>query len=335
MVDLERYSRQILYKHIGQQGQEQLLNKHVLIIGMGALGTHLAESLVRTGIGELTIVDRDYVEFSNLQRQTLFTEQDALSFMPKVVAASKHLQAIRSDVVIHQHIAHVDAHFLETIAMHIDLILDATDNFETRQLINDFAYLNHVPWIYGGVVQSTYVEAAFIPGETPCFNCLVPNIPTINMTCDTVGVIQPAVTMTTSLQMKDTLKILLGAESSSKLTYGDLWEGSHHTFGFSKMQRAMCPTCGERPMYPHLHTNSRNFTTLCGRDTVQYQNTDITQEILESFLIKHQIHYQRNQYMIRFKYKSHQIVSFKGGRMLIHGMTNPNDAKTLINQLFG
>ncbi|MCG7338264.1 ThiF family adenylyltransferase [Staphylococcus sp. ACRSN] len=334
-MDLERYSRQILYKHIGQQGQAQILNKHVLIIGMGALGTHLAESLVRTGVGEITIVDRDYIEPSNLQRQTLFTEQDAMSYMPKVVAASEHLKAIRSDIVIHQHIDHVDAYFLETNAKNIDLILDATDNFETRQLINDFAYANKVPWIYGGVVQSTYVEAAFIPGETPCFNCLVPNIPTINMTCDTVGVIQPAVTMTTSLQMKDALKIMLTSELPTKLTYGDLWEGSHHSFGFSKMRRATCPTCGERPTYPYLHANNRNFATLCGRDTIQYQNSDITQEILESFLIKNHISYQSNPYMIRFKYNGHQIVSFKGGRMLIHGMTNPNDAKTLINQLFG
>lgn len=335
MVDFERYSRQILYKNIGQQGQAQLLKQHVLIIGMGALGTHLAESLVRTGVGEITIVDRDYIEFSNLQRQTLFTEQDASSYMPKVVAANNHLKAIRSDVVIHQHIAHVDARFLELHATQIDLILDATDNFETRQLINDFAYLNKVPWIYGGVVQSTYVEAPFIPGETPCFNCLVPNIPTINMTCDTVGVIQPAVTMTTSLQMRDALKIILDAELSPKLTYGDLWEGSHHSFGFAKMSRSTCPTCGENPTYPYLHATGRDYATLCGRDTVQYQNNNITQEILESFLIRNHINYQSNPYMIRFKYKEHQIVSFKGGRMLIHGMTNPNEAKSLINQLFG
>ncbi|ANK39284.1 hypothetical protein AOB58_2482 [Staphylococcus sp. AntiMn-1] len=185
------------------------------------------------------------------------------------------------------------------------------------------------------VVQSTYVEAAFIPGHTPCFNCLVPQLPAINMTCDTVGVIQPAVTMTTSLQMRDALKILTEQHVPTKVTYGDLWEGTHFTFGFSKLQRSDCKTCGCAPTYPHLNETKRQFASLCGRDTVQYENPNISQEILEIFLTQQNIAYRRNPYMIHFEYNGYRIVSFKGGRLLIHGMTNPQQAITLINQLFG
>ena len=202
-------------------------------------------------------------------------------------------------------------------------------------MINDFAYKNTIPWIYGGVVQSTYVEATFIPKQTPCFNCLIPQLPTINMTCDTVGVIQPAVTMTTSLQLRDALKILTGATIATKVTYCDIWEGTHFTFGFSKLHDSACTTCGTQPTYPYLNTTQRQFASLCGRDTVQYENPEISQEMLEAFLQQQEIPYQRNPYMLHFEYKKHRIVSFKGGRLLIHGMTRPQQAITLINQLFG
>lgn len=230
----ERYSRQILFKNIGVEGQEKISQKHVLIIGMGALGTHLADGLVRAGVRKLTIVDRDYIEFSNLQRQTMYTENDAKEALPKVIAAKERLTEIRSDIEIDAYIDQVNPPFLEEHAQHVDLILDATDNFDTRLLVNDFAYKYNIPWIYGGVVQSTYIEAAFIPGQTPCFNCVMPQLPVINMTCDTVGVIQPAVTMTTSLQLRDALKILTDTPFTPKLTYGDIWEGTHYTFGFSE-----------------------------------------------------------------------------------------------------
>ncbi|PHK50238.1 ThiF family adenylyltransferase [Staphylococcus edaphicus] len=331
----DRYSRQILFKHIGLDGQDKIMQGHILIIGMGALGTHLAESLVRSGIGELTIVDRDYIEHSNLQRQTLFTEADADAALPKVIAAEKSLLTIRKDLRIHSHIAHVDRQFLEEYGKNISVILDATDNFETRQLINDFAYQQNKPWIYGGVVQSTYIEAAFIPGTTPCFNCMVPQLPMLNMTCDTVGVIQPAVSMTTSLQTRDVLKLLVEQSVDTKVTYGDLWDGTHRQFGFSKLYRTECSTCGTNPTYPYLNETKRQYASLCGRDTVQYDNPNISQEMLAIFLNQHNIAFKRNPYMLQFQYKDYRIVSFKGGRMLIHGMSRPQEAINLMNQLFG
>ena len=331
----ERYSRQILFKDIGEHGQQTINQKHVLIVGMGALGTHVAEGLVRAGIQELTIVDRDYIEYSNLQRQTLFTESDADCMLPKVVAAQYHLKHIRSDIKINSYVEHLDVHCLEQNATTVDLIIDATDNFETRQIINDFSYKYRIPWIYGGVVQSTYVETAFIPGITPCFNCLMPQLPIINLTCDTVGVIQPAVTMATSFQLRDALKILIGQQLPAKLTYGDIWENTHFSFGYSKMRRDDCPTCGTHPSFPYLYTHPTSYATLCGRDTVQYENKDITKKLLIDFLTKHDIRYRENQYMLVFEFKKHRIVYFSGGRMLIHGTTKKSEAIQLINQLFG
>ncbi|WP_059747436.1 ThiF family adenylyltransferase [Staphylococcus haemolyticus] len=331
----ERYSRQTLFKGIGYEGQQKISQKHVLIVGMGALGTHVAEGLVRAGIKTLSIVDRDYIEFSNLQRQTLFTEEDANTMLPKVVAAERHLKVLRHDLKLNTFITHVDYYFLDKYAKQVDLIIDATDNFETRQLINDFAFKEKVPWIYGGVVQSTYIEAAFIPGETPCFNCLMPQLPAINLTCDTVGVIQPAVTMTTSFQLRDAFKLLTEQSVPTKLTYGDIWDGQHFTFGFSRMFRKECPTCGSNPSFPYLNKQHTLYATLCGRDTVQYDNDKISQEMVREFLKQHHLNYRENKYMIMFEYKGHRIVSFEGGRMLIHGTTKTLDAIHLINQLFG
>lgn len=331
----ERYSRQILFKAIGEKGQEMIANKHVLIVGMGALGTHVAEGLTRAGVKALTIVDRDYIEFSNLQRQTLFTEKDAENMLPKVVAAKHHLEQINSDIHINEYIQHVDYYFLDTHAKDIDLIIDATDNFDTRQLINDYAYKMNIPWIYGGVVQSTYAQATFIPGITPCFNCVMPQLPSINLTCDTVGVIQPAVTMTTSFQLRDALKLLTSNDIPTKLTYGDIWDASHYTIGFSRMHREDCPTCGNEPTFPYLNQNHTLYATLCGRDTVQYENPDITQEMITQFLDNHQLKYKSNQYMVMFEFKGHRFVSFQGGRILVHGTTKTSETINLINQLFG
>lgn len=330
----ERYSRQMLFKYIGEKGQKRIENQHVLIIGMGALGTHLSEGLVRAGVGKLTIVDRDYIEFSNLQRQTLYTENDAKEALPKAIAAKYALTKIRSDIDIEACIEHVNYSFLEQYKT-VDLILDATDNFDTRQLINDFSYKNGIPWIYGGVVQSTYVEATFIPGKTPCFNCLMPQLPSVNLTCDTVGVIQPAVTMTSSLQLKDALKLLTQNHIKTQLTYGDIWEGDHYTIGFSRMYRETCPTCGQHPHFPYLNREHRSYATLCGRDTVQYENKNISHKMLTSFLEQYDIEYRSNQFMTIFKFKGHRIVAFKGGRFLIHNMNKPQQAIQLIHQLFG
>ncbi|QLK86642.1 ThiF family adenylyltransferase [Staphylococcus sp. 17KM0847] len=331
-----RYSRQILFDAIGQEGQDKINKKSVLIVGMGALGTHLAEGLVRAGIGKLYIVDRDYIEYSNLQRQTLFTEKDAREQVPKVIAAQRALQAIRQDIEIEAFIEHVDASFLSRIVGQVDLVMDATDNFDTRMLINDAAYDLGKPWIYGGVVQSTYVEAPFIPGQTPCFQCLIPQMPAMNLTCDTVGVIQPAVTMATSLQLRDALKILTETPITARLTYGDIWEGLHQSYGFSRLQRKTCTTCGESPTYLYMKREQHvDYAVLCGRDTVQYQHPSLSYKQMIDYLEARHIRYHTNGYLIQFMFDTYRIVAFQNGRLLIHGMREPAQAQTLIRKLFG
>ncbi|REI31238.1 molybdopterin biosynthesis protein MoeB [Staphylococcus felis] len=330
-----RYSRQTLYQNIGEIGQRKINQKSALIIGMGALGTHVSEGLVRAGIHKLVIIDRDYIEPSNLQRQTLFTEQQADESIPKVIAAKEALKAIRSDVDIEAYIDHVDATFLSEHIPKVDVIIDATDNFETRMLINDAAYYYKKPWIYGGVVQSTYVEAAFIPGVTPCFQCLIPQIPSMNLTCDTAGVIQPAVTMTTSLQIKDALKILTETTFLPKLTYGDIWEGSHYNFGFSKLKNNQCTTCGEMPTFSHLTEDAPRFASMCGRDSVQYQHPALSHDQLLNYLKSRHIRYQSNGYLIQFNFEGYRIVGFQNGRILIHGLSEVSKAQTIMHKLFG
>lgn len=328
-----RYDRQIKFYGIGQEGQEKLSQKTVGIVGCGALGTHLAESMARCGVNKIVIVDRDYVELSNLQRQSLFKEQDAVDSTPKVIACERELKAIRSDIQIETYIDHLDAPLLEAAFLQCDCILDATDNFETRLLINDFAYKYNIPWIYGACVESTYVACPFIPGETPCFNCVMGMLPIMNRTCDTVGVIEPAVSMATSFQMAYALKLLTGTPFDAKLVFGDVWQMDHTALKFSRMYDDECMTCGGQATYPELHKRTHE-TMLCGRDTVQ-----ITTQFSDEELLKHleslSITVQETPYFIRFNFNGYPIVRFRGGRMLIHEVQSMAEGKTVYHQLFG
>lgn len=190
---MERYSRQMLYNKIGVEGQRLIASRTVLIVGTGALGSLSGELLARAGIGKLILIDRDYVEYSNLQRQTLYTEKDADEKKPKVIAAKERLLEIRPDLEIDAHIAHCDGPLLEDLAEEADLLLDGTDNFDTRLLINDVAYKYGKPWVYAACVEASYSSCGFVPGATPCYRCLVPVLPTTTLTCDTAGIIAPAV----------------------------------------------------------------------------------------------------------------------------------------------
>lgn len=328
-----RYDRQIKFYGIGQQGQEKLSQKTVGIVGCGALGTHLAESMARCGVNKIVIVDRDYVELSNLQRQSLFKEQDAIDATPKVIACEREVKAIRSDIQIETYINHLDAPLLEAAFLQCDIILDATDNFETRLLINDFCYKYNIPWIYGACVESTYVACPFIPGATPCFNCVMGMLPVMNRTCDTVGVIEPAVSMATSFQMVYAMKLLTDTPFDAKLVFGDVWQMDHTALKFSRMFSEGCSTCGENVSYPAL-SNHTYETMLCGRDTVQIV-TNFSDEDLLKHLQSLSIIVQETPYFIRFKFDNHPIVWFKGGRMLIHDVKSMTEGKKVYHHLFG
>lgn len=337
----ERYSRQILFKPIGEKGQERLASSNVVIIGCGALGTTTSEMLVRAGVGKLTIADRDYVDMSNLQRQQLFTEQDALEGTPKVIAAKRHLSKLRSDVEIETILDHVDGPLLEQLIVNADLIIDATDNFETRLLINDVAWKHGIPWIYGACVQSTGVVFPFVPGETACFRCLLPVLPSVSQTCDTAGIIAPAAQIVASNQCAEALKWLTGNEEAlrTKLLHFDIWNNSFVEAGISRIKNKTCPTCSHHPTYPALtKQEGTNYAVLCGRDTVQVipdPERKMTISDGEKVVKQLGLTYRLTDFFIEFHMDDYRCILFQNGRMLIHGLKEISEGRKLYHQLFG
>lgn len=252
---LERYSRQWLFDGIGKDGQNKLLKSHVLLIGAGALGTGNAEILVRAGIGKLTIADRDYVEFSNLQRQQLYEEADAIQRLPKAIAAQRRLEKINSDVEIHALVMDVSPYDWEALIRDgVDLIIDATDNFETRLMINDVSQKYNIPWIYGACVGSYGISYMIIPGESPCLQCMLDTVPLGGATCDTAGIIAPVVQMVVAYQSVEALKWLSGNREAlrRKLVTFDLWTNQQSTMDVDRLRKSDCPSCGDHAVYPYL-----------------------------------------------------------------------------------
>ncbi|MDQ0413403.1 MoeB/ThiF family adenylyltransferase [Mesobacillus stamsii] len=336
-----RYSRQELFAPIGKEGQKRLRSKHVLMIGAGALGSANAELLVRAGIGKLTIADRDYVEWSNLQRQQLFSETDARERMPKAVAAARRLRAINSQVEIIPHIADVGARELEQFITGVDLIIDGTDNFDIRLMINDISQKHKIPWIYGGSVGSYGLSFTILPGTTPCMNCLLESMPMGGITCDTAGVIQPAIQMVAAHQSAEALKILTGAFDSlnSKLVSFDVWKNQFRAINVSSLKKASCPSCGEEQTHPFLsYDNQTKAAVLCGRDTVQIRPGTIqTRNLghLEKFLSGQGLKTKRNPYLLSFQVETARLVIFKDGRVFVHGIKDISEAKTLYHRYLG
>lgn len=337
----ERYSRQVLFKPLGQSGQQQLSQATVTIVGCGALGSAIAETLTRAGIGTIHLVDRDYVEVSNLQRQQLFTESDAQQMLPKVAAAEQRLKAIRSDLQLFTYLEHLDARGMEKLASVSELILDATDNFETRLLINDASVKFNVPWIYGACVGSSGVVFPFVPGETSCFRCLLPVLPAINETCDTVGVISPAVQVTAALQTTEALKWLSGNRDAmrKKIHHFNLWDNSQMDIGVSRIKDPNCKTCGEEAVFPSLNeTAASSYAVLCGRDAVQIlpdANRPITLDDAERVGKRLEAAVKRTPYFVELKIFNHRMVLFGNGRLLIHGVRNVAEGRKLYHQVFG
>lgn len=335
----ERYSRQQLFQPIGEKGQRRLKESHVLIIGAGALGTSSSEQLVRAGIGKITVIDRDYVEFSNLQRQQLFTEKDAENRMPKAVAAKERLEKVNSEVHIHAIVDDVQVEELEKYSKDIDLIIDGTDNFETRMLINDFTQKHQIPWIYGGCVGSHGMSYTIIPGTSPCLSCLMRSIPLGAATCDTVGVISPVVQMVAAHQVTEALKVLVGDVHSIRkgLVTFDLWTNDYTSIKTGRIQRKDCPSCGEEPSYPFLSGNEMTkVAVLCGRDTVQIRPSNKEQRDLEE--LKNRLpngEIQENPFLLSYKNSLYRMVFFRDGRVLIHGTKDIKEAKTLYHKIVG
>ncbi|MGP4040589.1 ThiF family adenylyltransferase [Gracilibacillus sp. D59] len=337
MSEMNRYHRQMLFQGIGQEGQAQLLSKHVLIIGCGALGSSSAEMLSRAGIGDITIIDRDYVEWTNLQRQHLFTEDDVHEQTPKAIAAARKLKKINSEIQIHPVVMDATAENLASYVQNVDVVVDATDNFDTRFLINDLAQKYKKPWIFGACVGSSGMTFTIVPGQTPCLDCLLKVTPMFGATCDAVGVIGPAVQMVVTHQTTEALKLLMDVEQkiNSKLVIFDLWNNHYQTIDVSRAKRANCASCGEEPTYPSLSYQGRTKTeVLCGRDTVQIRGKQYSLEMLESKLSQYGV-VQVNPFLVSVDIDEKRLVFFQDGRTFVHGTSSVEDAKKLYYQIVG
>ncbi|WP_054859658.1 ThiF family adenylyltransferase [Gracilibacillus sp. JCM 18860] len=340
MKEFDRYHKQMLFKPIGEHGQALLGEKHVLIIGCGALGSSIAEMLTRAGIGKLTLIDRDYVEISNLQRQHLFTEADVQKKLPKVIAAQSALNSINAEVTIEAHVMDGNANTLPNLVNNVDLIMDATDNFDTRFLINDIAQKHSIPWIFGACVASSGLSFTIIPEKTPCLDCLIKVAPMFGgATCDAVGgVISPAVQMVVAHQVTEALKILVGgAEGNlrSTLVIFDLWHNQYQMIDVSKAKAKDCKSCGTDASYPALtYKNSTKTEILCGRDTVQIRGKKFELTMLAKQLERFG-EVNQNPFLVSVQTKAHRIVFFQDGRTFIHGTNSIKEAKKIYYQMVG
>lgn len=340
-METDRYSRQIRFRPIGSVGQSTLSTKHAVLIGAGALGSALAETLTRAGIGTLTIVDRDYVETSNLQRQFLYSDADAQMRLPKAIAARNRLNAINPKVVIHAHVLDASSYELDALIQGTDLLLDATDNFDTRLILNDLALKRGIPWIYGACIGGSGMSFTFLPGHTPCLHCLLSTGLVSGETCDLGGIIAPAVQLVAAHQAAEALKLLTDNTASlrtSFLTF-DLWRNQHHEMDVSAMRNPVCPSCGSHPSYPFLAaTNRMKAAVLCGRDTVQLRlagDLPLTLDQLAAILSRLDGKLERNPYLLSYSFGDKRMVFFPDGRILIHGTDSLTEAKRLYHSIMG
>ena len=335
---IDRYSRQTLFHGIGKEGQKRLANSFVVIIGCGALGTIIATTLVRAGIGKVRIIDRDFIEYHNLQRQVLFDEDDIRDQLPKAVAAQRHLSKVNSSIEIEGIVADVNYSNIEGLIHDADLILDGLDNLETRYLINDASLKHRIPWIYGGAISSCGMTMNVIPGQTPCFRCLYPRIPGGEMllTCDTAGVISPIPFIIGSLQSAEALKILVGAENINlDLVVIDVWEGEFNRFKISPRQD--CPACQGKFEFLEARFGTRT-AVLCGQNVVQVLNPQVKEISLERLAtqlspVVGEVSY--NEFMLSFRVDDYEVVVFPDGRAIIKNTEDESLARGLYAKYIG
>jgi adenylyltransferase/sulfurtransferase len=335
--DRERYSRQILFPEIGEQGQERLLRARAVIVGCGALGSLTAMALVRAGVGRISIIDRDYVEFSNLQRQFLFEESDAAEGLPKAVAAERRLRAVNSAIEIHGVIADLDPSNADELMSGADLILDGTDNFETRYLLNDYAISRGVPWIYAAAVGSYGVTMPVIPQTTACLRCVYPEPPAgAQPTCDTTGILNSVIGVIASLASTDAVKILSGRADRvfPRITTADVWNGSIRHI-HQPARDPECPACARRD-FVHLDGGVRSPISLCGRNAVQIHTRSRPLDLAE---LKTRLlavgDVRSNEFALRFFQAPLEMTVFSDGRAIIKGTTDPGVARSFYARYVG
>jgi molybdopterin/thiamine biosynthesis adenylyltransferase len=340
-AELDRYRRQMRFAPLGEEGQRRLAAARVLICGCGALGSVAADLLVRAGVGFLRIVDRDFLEADNLHRQVLFDEIDVAEELPKAIAAARRLAKINSSITIEPVVADVTAANIRSLADDVDAIVDGTDNFEIRYLLNDFAVATGKPWVFGGCVGAEGQMLAILPSETPCFSCIMPEPPPAEAqpTCETAGVIGPIVSVIASLQAAEALKILSGnvAAVNRRMTIVDLWRNELRSIGVASLRDGGCRTCGQRD-FPWLEgRRGVAAISLCGRNAVQLSSASAGGVSLVELASKLREvgRVTTNAYLLRCEVDKYRLTIFADGRTIIGGTADPAEARVVHARYIG
>ncbi|MFY9344681.1 MAG: ThiF family adenylyltransferase [Planctomycetota bacterium] len=336
---MERHSRQVRVAGVGEPGQARLQRATVLVVGCGALGTHAADALVRAGIGTVWLCDRDIVELSNLQRQVLFTEADARAGTPKAIAAAARLREVDSACRVVPYVADCSARFLQELPALPDLVLDGTDNFATRYLLNDWCSQQRVPWIYAGAIGTEAAAMVVRPGG-PCLRCRWPEPPSLADagSCETAGILAPAIAAASAFQVAEALKLLLGAAAVSTGVFTcDVWRGHYALVPIASQPAPDCSVC-QRREYPALVAPPAIAVTLCGRDAVQIEpgrRTDCDLDALARRLAGSVQDLVRTPHLLRFVADGCRFSVFPGGRALLFGVAEPLRARALYDRWLG
>lgn len=339
---LLRYRRQMRFAPLGDEGQQRLLASRVLVCGCGALGSVAAELLVRAGVGEVRIVDRDFLELDNLHRQVLFNEDDVAERLPKAVAAARHLRKINSTVVVEPVVADVTAANIDDVASDVGCIVDGTDNFEIRYLLNDYAIARNIPWVFGGCVGAEGQTMAILPGETPCLACILPEPPPAELqpTCETAGVIGPAVNVIAALQAAEALKLLSGNRGAVKreLTVMDLWHNQLRQIGVDRAQQEdACRACQDRDFAWLDGRRGSSASVLCGRNAVQLRDANAgavpLAELAEKLALVGDVF--SNPFLVRVDVDDFTLTIFEGGRTIVFGTDDPAEARSIFAKYVG
>jgi molybdopterin/thiamine biosynthesis adenylyltransferase len=333
----ERYSRQVLFSGIGREGQSRLAAGGVALVGCGATGSALASLLARAGVGRIRIIDRDYVEPSNLQRQSLFDEADASEALPKAIAAARRITAFNSQIVIEPRVSDLVPANIEALLKGTQLVLDGTDNFETRYLINDFAVKTSLPWIYTAAVGSYGITMNILPGKTGCLACLFPDQPRGAFeTCETAGILNSAVNLAASIAATEAIKLLVGADAQVRRTLlsFDVWRNERAEVNAAS-PRPGCRACGERD-FIHLAGEGRPHITLCGRNSVQIHERHRPVDFAEvSARLQPHGPVRHNDFVLKFWPQSYEMTLFPDGRAIIKGTTDTAVARSLYARYVG
>jgi adenylyltransferase/sulfurtransferase len=342
-MEQSRYARQIRFGAIGNAGQSKLGSAKAAIVGLGALGSVISQHLVRSGVGYVRVIDRDYVDWTNLQRQMLYTEEDATGMMPKAAAAAERLRSINSSIKVEAHVADVTAANIEQLLDGVDLVVDGSDNFAIRYLINDYCVKHNVPWIYGGATGSNGMTMTVLPGKTPCYACLFPSAPAPGTadTCETAGILSPVVDIIGSLQSMEAIKLLTGNADAlhGGLLQIDLWRNGWLPMAIAKARKEDCPCCGKREFrYLDCEDASPAAAALCGRHSVHL--TPASPLELDLYAMAERLSASgaitQNRFLVKVELPGEMsFVLFRDGRAIIQGTEDLGRARYIYAEFLG